>query len=68
LGQYTEDFARKINAACELLRLAENSLWRAKIALTDINSDWSSSIRKRISEMCSEIREISQRLKMMISK
>ena len=60
------EVVKRVDSASRLLTLAENSLWRAKEILIDIEDF--SSIAKRISEICSEIREINQRLKLKFSR
>lgn len=60
------EVVKRVDSASRLLTLAENSLWRAKEILIDIEDF--SSIAKRIGEICSEIREINQRLKLRVGR
>lgn len=60
------EVVKRVNSVSRLLTLAENSLWRAKEILIDVEDF--SSIAKRIGEICSEIREINQRLKLMVGR
>jgi len=60
------ELVKRVASASRLLTLAENSLWRAKEILIDIEDF--SSIAKRIGEICSEIREINQRLKLRVGR